>query len=494
MKYFNLVKIFNLGKIERQIIYLTAFIVFFIVNVFFSSISLRYDASAGKAYTLSSSTNNVLKKLDDIVNIKFFASSNLPTKLIPLKTDVTDFLNEYKKNSNGKIVLKILDPKKDSKALQDVKNAGIPEIQFSQLENDKYQVSASYFGIVISYGDKKEVLPQVTNIESLEYNLTAAIYKLTRKDQVKIGIIGYDESGTIRKILKQQFEIQNLDISSKSAITNIDSSVKTILVFDNGSKQFDEGEINKLKQYIDNKGKVVFFTDGIRVSENLTTAPTNHNLFTFLSDYGLEINKNLVLSTSAELVNFGGDQFSLLVPYPFWLKASNFSNKVSYFSNLQQLTFPWVSSIDLKKVDNYETEALIKTSKRSWEQKDNGQGTGIILNPQNIPQPQNSDLKEFVISARSISKNGGQIVLISSSRFVLDKFLGRTSDNLEFVLNLVNDFASSGALSGIRQRAVLFYPLPDLAENQKDIFKYFNTLLLPALFTIFGVWKLLKRR
>ena len=116
------------------------------------------------------------------------------------------------------------------------------------------------------------------------------------------------------------------------------------------------------------------------------------------------------------------------------------------------------------------------------------------LNPQNISQPQTEDLKEQIITAQSKKKNGGMVIVIPSSRFVQERYLTRTSDSLELTLNLLNDLASDGALSGIRQRSVAFYPLPNLTEGQKDFFKYLNILLLPCLFVFFGGIRLFRKR
>ena len=136
------------------------------------------------------------------------------------------------------------------------------------------------------------------------------------------------------------------------------------------------------------------------------------------------------MSANAELVNFGGGQISFLSPYPFWIKTNQLNTKSSYFSNVQQLTFPWVSSV---AGGNW----LIRSTSKSWEQKEN-----FSLSPQNIPQPQVSELKQFAVGTEVKNKNGGKVLVIPSSRFILEKFLTRNSDNLEFVLNAVNDFAS----------------------------------------------------
>jgi len=186
------------------------------------------------------------------------------------------------------------------------------------------------------------------------------------------------------------------------------------------------------------------------------------------------------------LVNFGNQLFQFITPYPFWIKTSVFSQNQPFFSNIQQLLFPWVSEIEIK--DKNKASPLVFTSKKSWEQKEN-----FILDPQSIPEPNPKDLKQFITSSYAKNKNQGEIVVIPSSRFIQERYLSRTNDNLEFVLNLLNNLVAKGALSGIRQRVVLFYPLPELSENQKDLFKYLNIFLLPSIFGLLGVFRLKKR-
>jgi ABC-type uncharacterized transport system involved in gliding motility auxiliary subunit len=498
LKTINLIKILKLEKLESSFIIFLSLAVFVLLNLLLSTFSLRLDLSEGKVYSLSSSTKKILKNLDDLVTIKFFVSSDLPTRLLPLKNDVLDFLNEYKK-ATGKISVKVLDPKKDEKALQEAKEIGLPELQFSQLEKDKYAVTNVYFGIVISYTDKKEILPQVTELESLEYNITSSIYKLTKKQLDKIAILGKeqkfnpqeDDLLTFKKIAERQFVLDFIDVSTASATKSIDSSYKTILVFDTNQKEYDSQEIAAIKDYLQDKGKAIFFVDGVWVGEDLNVTEAKHNLFSIIKDYGLQVNQDLVLSTSAELVNFGNQMVQFLTTYPYWLKTNNFNFKTPYFSNINQLTFPWVSSLKVEKKNNLKIEELVKTTKRSWNQQN---PTAQVLNPQNIPNPSASDLKEFLITAYAKKENQGEIVVIPSSRFILERFLGRASDNLEFILNLLNNLASGGALSGIRQRSVSLYLLPDLNEAQKDLFRYLNILLLPSLWAVFGAIRLLKRK
>jgi len=487
-------KIFKLEKLEKGTILTLSLLVFIVSNYVVNLFSFKIDLSFGKAYSLSSSTKKIINNLDDVLNIKFFVSSDLPLRLLPVKNEILDFLKEYQKEGRGKIIIKILDPKKDENAKKQAQEEGLPNLQFSEIQQNKYQVSSVYFGLILSYGTKKEIIPQATNLEDLEYNITSLIYKMTKKELEKIAILGKEEKFnsqdddllTFKKTLRQQFVLDFIDVSTKSANQKIDKSYKAIIVFDNNQKEYDKQEIEAIKKYLKAGGKGLFFVDGVWVKENLQSTMAQSNLFSILNDFGINIKKNLVLSSSAELVNFGNQFFQFITPYPFWIKTNSFNQSTPFFSNIQQLLYPWVSEIEIK--DKKQALPLVFTSKNSWEQKEN-----FILDPQNIPEPKFEDLKQFIISSYYKNKNQTEIVVIPSSRFIQEQYLSRTNDNLEFVLNVLNNLVAQGALSGIKQRVVLFYPLPNIPENQKDIFKYLNIFLLPLIFAMVGIFKLTKK-
>ena len=137
----------HINQLEKVLLYGLATVLFAVLNVVIAPLSMKYDFSNGSVYTLSKSTTNIVKHLDDLVTITFFVSSDIPTRLVPLKTEITDLLNEYQKAGGKHIRILVLDPKKDKDALNKAKLAGLQELQFSQMESDKYAVTNAYFGI-----------------------------------------------------------------------------------------------------------------------------------------------------------------------------------------------------------------------------------------------------------------------------------------------------------------------------------------------------------
>lgn len=471
----------------KRLYYVLAIIAFVLINYLMRDASVRLDFSKGKAYTLSDSTKKVLRNLKNPVTLTFYSSSVLPSRLQPTKRDVSDLLSEYKKEGKSKITLMVKDPRTNDKIKQEALAYGIPELNFSQQERDQFAVTTGYFGIGIAQADKKAALPQVANTGDLEYNLTSAIYKIASKELPKVGFVGGDSP-------EQQFTtLQSVSASQFDVVpaATPEAAMKAVVVVDNRQKEYSDEEVGNLEKYIRSGGKAIFFVDGVWVSNDLQSAPANHNLYGLLKKFGITLNQNLLMSTASEVVNFGGqDGFQLMTGYPYWLRTQTFDKSNTYFSNVRQLSFPWTSSLTLSTPNDIKITALARSVNSSWEQTKD-----FTLIPQTIKPPNQKNFKQFTLIASAKLKNGGEVMVVPSSRFVEDQFLSRTSDNLEFTLNVMSDYAAAGALSGIRQRSVDLYPLPpDLSNQQKDLFKYLTILLLPALFAGYGIFRLVKRK
>jgi ABC-type uncharacterized transport system involved in gliding motility auxiliary subunit len=61
-------------------------------NALISKINLFLDFTPNKIYTLSSSTKDILKNVDDILNIDLYVSKDLPPQLKTSYTRVKDFI------------------------------------------------------------------------------------------------------------------------------------------------------------------------------------------------------------------------------------------------------------------------------------------------------------------------------------------------------------------------------------------------------------------
>ncbi len=513
----NVSRFLGLVNQNRNTIFIMGALGVIALNILLLPFSFRLDFSQNQAHTISNATKQNLKNLKQNVTLTLFESAQLPSRITPFRQDVHDMLEEYRRESGGKVVVEIKDPKTDEKAMQDAVQNGIPEIRFSQVEQDNYNVSTGFFGLLVKYGQQTRAINQLSDLDNLEYNITSAIYALSRTETPKVAVVGGeagfsfpqmgqgDPLAPVKEVLSQQYTVTPLEFSAPPVPTApdsleqpspapslppIDPSIKTVVLFTNDGKQYSNEDISRLNTYVKNKGNVIALLDGISVEQmQLATSEAQHNMFKFTKGYGITVNRDLVLSGAAEVVNFGDQVQSMFIPYPFWFKTNNVNRETGFFSNVNYLTFPWASTIILNKKSGFTVRDIVKSDPRSWRE------TGpFSLQPAEAVAARPTATSEYVVAAESSVQNGGKVMVISSSRFLTPQFLSQQAGNINFFLNVVNDYASEGALSGIRQRGIQIYPLPSLDRNAQELFKYTNMFLLPALFVLGGAVYLMRRR
>lgn len=504
MKQLNFVQRFQLYRFKKSAVVAGSVAVFLILNFLFSYISLRADFSKGNAYTLSNSTREIVKKLENQITVTLYASDNIPARLQPLEREVIDLLREYERSGNVVVQISEFNPTEDQNTVMTLQQSGITGIPIREQQQSEVSVTQIYFGIIVKYQEKQEVVSQALDVENLEYNLTSAIYRLTNEQLPQIATIGsdggmipqQDELSVFKQIVGSFFSIlpvaPQVPVEGEEAATEaelqVDSSAKALLVFDSPQREFTDAEIKAIDEY-SSQGNTVVFTNGVTVDEStLEVASGEAKLHAILAKKGIQVQPNLVLSTRSEMVNLGAGGYSLLIPYPMWIQTDAFSADMSYFSGVAGLTFPWGSSLQVNDSNGYTVQKLVDTSAQSWTQEGS-----FTTNPQEIPEPSQSDLGTFTLSAEATGENMQKTMVIGSSRFIFNQYLSRETQNLEFILNTLSDYASGGALSGISRRALSIYSLPVLPKSVQEVYKYVNILLFPTAFGLYGLYRLIKR-
>ncbi|MEI7653167.1 MAG: GldG family protein [bacterium] len=493
MRISSILKKIKLDKSSRDVVIGVLIAGLMGINLLITQIPWKLDLSRGHAYTLSDSSKRIISTLKDPVEIMFFANSDLPSKFLPTKTEVSDLLSEYKYSST-KVSVKTVDPKSDEASRKLAAEYSIPELQFSSVENDQFAVSSGYFGIGIKVKDKKESIPTI-DTQTLEYTISSILYKATSPTQKKVALVGGapdlsmmgqpgsgESMDTLRQVLTSQSPVEQVDL------TKLDSSYRPLVMLDTQDSALTEESLTAVKSYLAGGGAAIFMTDGVAVSNDLVGSSASAKLQPLLDEYGISVNRDLVLSAQSEIVNFGANQSQQYVTqYPYWVRTNMFNPEAPYAANISSLTFPWTSSLSLKKKADVRQVELVRSTVQSWKVTDVAD-----VKPNSVKEPANPGSQLLIAHAKN-TKSKGEVIVIPSSRFVQDRYLGRSS-NLDFVVNLVNDFSSAGALSGIRARAMQSLPMPSLVNAQKDMFKWGNILLLPLLCVGYGFMRLRMRK
>ena len=511
-----------------------------LINFLSSRRFLRADLTEDKRYTISKATKNVLKSLDDIVTITVYFSTE-PADIARIRRDVRDVLDEYEAFSQ-KLQIDFIDPGDfDDTQKQELRFKGIPEVQVNVPGEDKFEIANVYMAISVGYSGKEEVLPVVRSTFNLEYELTSTILKVTTKEAKTVGFLtGHNEynineqtqgSQQFRALLDKnaqgQYNLTTVDLQTGEPI---DESVTTLVVA--GPKQeLTEREKYEIDQFIMRGGRAIFLVDPITMQPGTVQAtPLSTGLNDLLEHYGVKLGNNLIADLRFnDRIAYRQGPLTVSQNYPYFVKIieSNFSKENSITSELEELTLPWTSSLEILENEGVKATALAKTSESG--QSSQGYfnlmpGTPIPptdLQVYNVAAALEGKFKSFyadkeiptVASTTDVnSKNDNdtstptqdvedrttiiestetQIVVVGTTQFLIQ--LNR--NGIDFFLNCVDWLTLGETLIGIRSHTITNRPLKDASGFEKSFIKYFCTIGIPLLVVLFGLIRyLLKRR
>jgi ABC-2 type transport system permease protein len=511
------------------------FAILVVINFIASKKFARLDLTQKKEFTISESTKEILRNLDDIVTIKAYFSKELPSYLINLNGQVKDILSEYKAYAKGNLNVSFIDPGDDEKLQNELRFMGIPQVQLQVVNKDKAEVMKAYLGMAVMYGDKKQAIPVVQSTDTLEYDLTSAVVKVTNPEEKGIAFLkGHDEKdlekdfSELKKELEKQYTVTSQE--TKKGI-KIPPNIKTLIVA-GPKKPLTDRDKYEIDQFIMNGGKVIFMLDAISREESALQAnPLSTNLEDLLVNYGVRTNQDLVLDRSNANASFSSGYITYSLPYPFWVKIIKqfMSSDNPIVSSLESLVFPWTSSIDVlqDKIEGINVTELAKSSTYGWNVTGN-----FDLNPQqqfqksadaqkqydlavilsgkfksffagkNIPAPEvdpnekdaqkpPDDSKRETLAE---CKDPTQIIVIGNSDFPTTPFIRQFQGNAIFFLNMIDWLTLGDKLINIRSRGIVERPLKETTDKEKATIKNLNIYGVSFLVILFGIFKYLMRK
>jgi len=473
------------------------------------SLPVKLDLTQNQAFTLSPATKKVVGNLDDIVTVKVFASRYLPPRFLLLRQNLKDLLEEYRWLAKGKIQVDWVVPD-NNKATDLAQRFGIPQLQFSSIQEDKFQVSQGYFGLAILFEDQKEIIPVLEDDSNLEYQLTSSILKISQKERPVVGLVeGHGElwensvksantQSLVEKVLGKEFLLENLTLTDNTSIPqNFDA-----LIVAGPKQEYDEKSRFLLDQFIMRDKSVLFFLDGVEVTEDLQVVPAKHNLTSLLEKYGLVLKNNLVLDSSAAVANFNSGISTFFMLYPYWVKIlpEGISQENPATFGLQGLVFPWVSSIEFPNQDS-RFIPLVYSSPQSWTVDKN-----FDLNPTQEWQPteQKPQVLALLFSGKLNSAfaedqvptefqaefkdktDRAKLLLVGDSDVISESIAGGFSPNFHFLLNILEFMTSVQNLAQIQVKKQDIRPLKIASHQQVEIIKYGSIIGIPLMIGFIG--------
>lgn len=372
----------------------------FILNSLSSFFYKRFDMTHDKRYTLSQTTKEILKKVNQPLEFTvLLQGSDFPPEFKRLQQETKQLLEEFR-NINSNIRFVFEDPLENevdlNQAMFDLDQMGLIPTNIPIQKQGSQQIIMIY-PWAIGYDDlnKHSVrIPLLFNntgmsaseniqksVEQLEYAFTDAIAKLTIKEKKSIAILkgnGQIDDKYLADFITNlqpyyqigEFDLKNLQEDNKQVISNLDRFDLAIIA--KPTEAFSEREKYILDQYIMKGKKTMWFIDQVNFDLDSLRNPMRQNialgndlnLDDMFFRYGFRINYNLIQDyLSAPITIKGENQEDL--PLDWWYSPiipSRENHLINKSINIVKLEF--ANAIDT--LDNgIRKTVLLETSEMS---------------------------------------------------------------------------------------------------------------------------------
>ena len=368
---------------------MAAVIVF--ANVISHYIFTRFDLTSEKRYTLSDSTKDMLKSIDDEALFRVYLDGeDLPAEYRRFRNDIKNMLDQFRAYSRN-IEYEFVDPntfKTDEEKMlfyQTLVKKGLTPIPVTSESDGVQKQQVVYPAMEVSYKGRETAIQlqsagisgkstdEVVNasVENLEYNFVTALHRLSRPVKPRVGfLLGHGELANIdlydiQMSLVEDYTVENVPLDRNiSALTGRvqnmqDSSITVnnkfdVLVVPKPLTTFTDRDLYVIDQFVMYGGKILWLVDAVDADMDslqdkpqtfATRLPTNLEEMFF--NYGVRVNPDLVMDYRCRgIPMMGADNRMQLVPW-YYFPTLVPNSKHPIVRNLDVLKTDFVSSIDL---------------------------------------------------------------------------------------------------------------------------------------------------
>lgn len=373
-------------------------------NVISSYLFRRFDLTSEKRYTLSESTKEVLKGLDDQVLFRvYLEGDDLPAEYRRFRNDIKNMLDQFRAYSSN-VEYEFINPnafkteEEKMQLYQTLVKKGLVPIPIATEEEGVQKQQVVYPAMEVTYKGRETALQLQsaglssrsteevinTSVENLEYNFVTALHRLTRPVQARVGFLtGHNELDKIdiydiQMSLVDDYKVENVYLNQNinaltGRIQNVsDSSVTVsnkydVLVIPKPLETFSDKDLYVIDQFVMYGGKILWLVDALDADLDslqgkeqtfATRLPTNLDEMFF--NYGVRINPDLLMDYRCRgIPMMGNDNRMQLVPwYYFPTLVPNSDHPI--VRNLDVLKTDFISSIDL--IDNNIKKTVLLTT------------------------------------------------------------------------------------------------------------------------------------
>ncbi len=473
----------------------------------------RIDLTQDKLYTLNPATIQILEGLEKKVRLEMYFSEKLPVRFQPVFDFVKALTEEYDAYGGDRFEVVFIDPKARIEAVDAAHKLGIYEVKANVTEKSRVEMTYIWFGLAMFCEDKKEVFPSVASIENFEYDLTAALLRLTREKDPEIALVGptyegqsktlFDINAHMKGVYKELSQLSHVYQTRIQPETELNLH-SADLVFAWGVHQYSESQLYDLDQYLMSGRPLILLASGVRTDPLTLKASLvpQGKADAFFAHFGIEVQRNLVCDQRCAQVKYSQTRPPVLKDYPLFplVKDDGLSNKKP-LGALNSLVIPWPSIIKTAPVSGLKSEVLAKTSENAWLQKE-----AFELDPDLMPGPYSFNTYPLAVAVNgrnsSFFENPGSGSHLNSGQIQLqvwgsEHLLTQTQNSSipAWIAKTAGYLVLGSKLEGVNRKENAFRPIRDLSYSEKTRIKWLSVTVAPLLIMVLaGIRQLIRKR
>lgn len=455
------------------------------VNYLADRYNKSVDATENRIYSLSDQTKKILGNLDKDLKIYYFDQSHRFDQAVAGGMAPRDKLVRYE-NASHHVSVDYIDPdsKPDVARAMNVRTYGTV---FVEMAGNREEANST---------DEEDVTNSIIRVVKGEEKTVCFLTGHGEADEGDSERDGFSSA-------KRQIEDANYQTKTVSLLENPEVPVGcTLLLIAGPDKQYVGPEIDLLRSYAEGGGRTLFLLDQGKSTK----------LVEMLNAWGVKVNSDVVVDLSGVGQFFGmGPLAPLVGDYESHPVSGAMGNVASFF--------PLARSVETGDAsDGWTVEKLFSTTVGSFASEDFSLEQGeVTRNPEKEREgpislavaatydvPAAEDLEGDGVSGESHpdtdeddatvedDKKEGRIVVVGTSLFVRNNFIGR-GGNADLFLNMLNWLSSDEDLISIRPRDPSNTPLSLTSSDMTRLF--FGTVVgIPLVIIIAGIRVWWRRR
>lgn len=378
-------------------------------NLLGSVLYMRIDLTTEKRYTLSDTSKEILKNIDDYVFFRVYLEGDFPADFKKLRKETKEMLDEFRAYSRF-IDYEFINPSESNNPNERTDTykllyqSGLNPTTLSDATRDGgSQQTIIWPCALISYREKEMPIDLLegqngnsreqvieASTRNLEFKLIDAVKTMVSRKKASVafieghGELNKDEVMDITRSLSKRYNVKRISIDEKITSLNrrsyeSDSSVLIVPNYDaiiiaKPTTSFSEKDKFIIDQYIMYGGKVLWLVDpvfatmdSLRNQSSTMGIALDVNIEDQLFKYGVRLNNNLVLdyncASIAIVTGQVGGQPQMEYYRWYYFPLLNAASENNIVSNINPVKADFASSIDATTSDiGIRKTPLLKTS------------------------------------------------------------------------------------------------------------------------------------